>query len=156
VHITLITLLVIMMALVSDLVGASNIVGPLLMGLVFPIGPPLGTALIRHIDAVATELLVPLIFICVGRQIDWEAASQELSHGLWLLLLILLPSLAKVVAVTFAAYYCGFSLKKGALLGLIMNFKGIMEALLIVDFKIYTVCTYDYFFYSFCTIALPL
>jgi Kef-type K+ transport system membrane component KefB len=139
-HITLITILVILMALASDIVGALDIIGPLFMGLVLPSGPPLGTALIGRIDLVTTELLLPISFIIAGREMDWAAAGQELKHGLWVALLMLVSNITKVVSAAFAASYCNFSFKKGALLGLIMNFKGIMEIILLIDYRLGRVC----------------
>lgn len=140
VHITLFTILVIVMALASDMVGVSDIIGPVFMGLALPSGPPLGTALIRCIDLVATELLLPISFITAGREMDWAAVSQELKHGLWLGFLMLVASIAKVITVMFSSAYCSFSFKKGALLCLIMNFKGIMETLVLMDYRLGRVC----------------
>ncbi|KAJ4767955.1 Cation/H(+) antiporter 15 [Rhynchospora pubera] len=135
VHITMITLLVILMALASDIVGASYIVGPMLMGFALPSGPPLGTALVGQIDLVATELLLPLVYIVAGREMDWTAAGQDPSHGLCLGIMVLIASITKFATVAISAAYCGLPLKNGVLLGLIMDFKGIMETLILIYFK---------------------
>jgi Kef-type K+ transport system membrane component KefB len=138
----------ILMALLSDLAGAPFMVGPIMMGLVLPNGPPLGTALVERVELLGSELLMPLYYIVVvGHHMDWITASQQLRLWISLDIILLIMCISKFATVVLVAYYYGMPLKKGLILGLIMNFKGTFEVVIFVQMFGEKVYRYNYFLY---------
>lgn len=126
----------ILTTLACDFGGITYLFGPCIMGLALPNGPPLGTALIERIELVASEVLFPLIFIIEGENMDLiAAAGQELRLWYWMVLIVIVVSIAKVVTVAAVAAYCDVPVKHGLLLGLILNFRGFVEMYTLIYFK---------------------
>ncbi|KAG0503134.1 hypothetical protein HPP92_003206 [Vanilla planifolia] len=125
---------VIAMGLASDMVGASFVDGPLIMGLVVPDGPPLGSALVERIGHLANEVMLPLLFNVAGAIVK-PSVVFRLRSWIVLIMLILLAYVSKVVATMAPALYCDLSLKKAFILGLIMSFRGLIELITYINFK---------------------
>ncbi|KAJ3676058.1 hypothetical protein LUZ60_003470 [Juncus effusus] len=133
-HVFMIVLAVFVLAWASDLLGTVATDAAVVMGLALPKGPPLGTALIERVDLVASELLLPIIFLKEGLLINWAAVKKNLILWFWVEVVLLVSFITRTVATMAAAVYCGMSLKKGFLLGLIMNFRGLVEVLTYMRF----------------------
>ncbi|KAJ3672089.1 hypothetical protein LUZ60_006810 [Juncus effusus] len=134
VHITVIAFLALMVAMVSDIGGCIFTDGPIMLGLVVPHGPPLGTALLERVELLAKEVFLPIVFMHEGFYIDFARLKPQLGPMLQLEIIILVIFITKFAANTAAALYCKMSLKDGLILGLIMNFKGIGDMLLFFHF----------------------
>ncbi|KAJ3679870.1 hypothetical protein LUZ60_016148 [Juncus effusus] len=134
VHILVITTLVLVMGFLSDIVGSTTYIdAPVMMGMAIPDGPPLGTALTERVDLVATEVLLPLIFMPEGFYMEWEEIKQKLSSTLWVGLLVLVTCITKIAACTAGAIFCQMPLKSGLLLGFMMNFRGLSDMLVFLS-----------------------
>ncbi|XP_068316414.1 cation/H(+) antiporter 15-like [Pyrus communis] len=57
---------VLVMAFITDALGTKPTTGAIILGLVIPNGPPLGTALIKKTEFILSEFLLPVFFFCVG------------------------------------------------------------------------------------------
>ncbi|KAG0498902.1 hypothetical protein HPP92_003593 [Vanilla planifolia] len=87
---------VIAMGLASDMVGASFVDGPLIMGLVVPDGPPLGSALVERIGHLANEVMLPLLFNVAGAIVK-PSVVFRLRSWIVLIMLILLAYVSKLL-----------------------------------------------------------
>ncbi|KAJ3694653.1 hypothetical protein LUZ60_000030 [Juncus effusus] len=128
-HILVIMLAVLVLGFISDFIGFTYPDAPIIMGLIVPQGPPLGTALIERVDLVASEVLLPLVFVREGFNIDWAEVKQKLSLVLMVEIIVLATFITKICANIAAAVYCKMSWKEGVLLGLMMNFRGLIDML---------------------------
>ncbi|KAJ3678250.1 hypothetical protein LUZ60_002053 [Juncus effusus] len=134
-HLFLITIAVFVVALISDTIGFTYIDGPVIMGLTMPPGPPLGTSLIEWVDLVPSEMFLPVAFMNEGLYIDWPGLKQKLGFAMRIQLLVIVTFITKIAANTAAAMYCDKTLKEGILLGLMMNFRGLIDMLAFLSLK---------------------
>ncbi|KAJ3681343.1 hypothetical protein LUZ60_015832 [Juncus effusus] len=132
-HIFMITLIVLALTLLDDIVGFAYPDGAIIMGLIMPHGPPLGTALIERVDLVTSELLLPLSFMRNGILFDWAGLVKELHVVLGVEFFVLITFLAKLFGCAAAAKYCKMSFKDGLLIGLMMNFRGLVDVLVFLS-----------------------
>ncbi|CAN6569027.1 unnamed protein product [Malus baccata var. baccata] len=114
------------MAFITDALGTKPTTGAIILGLVVPNGPPLGTALIKKTEFMVSEFLLPVFFFCVGLSVnvysihDWESFSK-------LQVLIVESYVTKFLGVTLAAMCCKIKFKHSLLLSMIMSIKGLIE-----------------------------
>ncbi|CAN6710010.1 unnamed protein product [Malus baccata var. baccata] len=114
------------MAFITDALGTKATTGAIILGLVVPNGPPLGTALIKKTEFMVSEFLLPVFFFCVGLSVnvysihDWESFSK-------LQVLIVESYVTKFLGVTLAAMCCKIKFKHSLLLSMIMSIKGLIE-----------------------------
>ncbi|KAF4364056.1 hypothetical protein CsatB_010083 [Cannabis sativa] len=126
VYIVCILVGVLFMALASDFIGSTSLLGPLLLGLVIPAGPPLGSALVQKTECFVSEFLLPLLFVQVGYSTDlkiirnWEMFAK-------FQIIIVLGYLSKFVGTLLFSLSCKIKFKSAILLSLIMNIKGLLE-----------------------------
>lgn len=133
-HVFVIMLTVVASSLASDLIGGTFIDGPMILGLVVPDGPPLGTALVERVEPVATEVMLPLFFLVEGIFADVRAAAKQGKMWLWMLVIMLVACVGKIVGTVVPAAFCDVPLQKAVLLGLIMNFRGLVEMIVFFSF----------------------
>ncbi|XP_071722871.1 cation/H(+) antiporter 15-like, partial [Rutidosis leptorrhynchoides] len=62
--------LVLVCGLFGEMIGQHYILGPMILGLVIPDGPPLGTALSSKLEAISASLLYPTYLAVSGLQTD--------------------------------------------------------------------------------------
>ncbi|KAI3906420.1 hypothetical protein MKW92_040525 [Papaver armeniacum] len=97
---------------------------PFLLGLAIPDGPPLGSALVHKLRIVSV-FFMPLHMGIVGYMTNIHTIPSIL---LWRVLLVILGCiLGKIIGLFFPAVLLGVSVRDSLLLGLIMNFKGIVD-----------------------------
>ncbi|KAJ3669362.1 hypothetical protein LUZ60_011312 [Juncus effusus] len=133
IHIFIIIIVVYVLALVSDIAGYIFVDGPTFMGLALPQGAPLGTALLERVDLVATELILPIVFMHEGFLFDWAGLKEKLSIVLWVEFVVLVVCIVKILTNIAAARYCKMSFKDGFIIGLIMSFRGLVDMLLFLS-----------------------
>ncbi|KAK7380388.1 hypothetical protein VNO78_32898 [Psophocarpus tetragonolobus] len=117
-------------------IGFYALFGPFVVGLATPEGPPLGTAIIKKIDTFVNWILMPaFVTTCAMRVdltdfMDWrDKVNGGIDHFMvQTLVVIVVTSLAKLVACTFTPFYNkDMPLRDSVSLSLIMNCKGIVE-----------------------------
>ncbi|RZC76124.1 hypothetical protein C5167_002659 [Papaver somniferum] len=125
VYISLIMISVLLCGLASEYCGLSGTVGAFFLGLAIPDGPPLGSALVQKLRIV-TVFFMPLHMGIVGYKTDIHKVSFVY---LWRVLLVIVGCfIGKIVGLFIPAVLLGgVSARDSLLLGLIMNFKGIVE-----------------------------
>ncbi|KAI3992374.1 hypothetical protein MKX01_030095 [Papaver californicum] len=124
IYISLMLVSVLLCGLASEYCGFNGTVGVFLLGLAVPDGPPLGSALVDKLRIV-TVLFMPIHMGVVGCKTDIYRVSFEY---LWRVLVISVCCiLGKIIGLFIPAVLLGVPPRDSLLLGLIMNFKGIVE-----------------------------
>ncbi|KAI3944892.1 hypothetical protein MKW92_041122 [Papaver armeniacum] len=124
IYISLLMISVPLCGLVSEYCGLNGTVGAFFLGLAIPDGPPLGSALVDKLRVV-TVFFMPLHMGIIGYKTDIH--KVHFSY-LWRVLLVILSCiLGKIIGLFLPAVLLGVSARDSLLLGLIMNFKGIVE-----------------------------
>lgn len=126
IYITTVLLGVLVMALVSSSIGVTSILGSLLLGLVIPGGPPLGSAIVLKTESVVSEFLMPMFFVQVGYSTDLKAIHNW-PVFIKFQIIIALAYFTKFLGTFLASLTCKISVRSALMLGLIMNIKGILE-----------------------------
>ncbi|KAG8068341.1 hypothetical protein GUJ93_ZPchr0005g14292 [Zizania palustris] len=117
-------LIVLLVGLYSDIIGANSFHGALMLGLAIPDGPPLGTALGEKIEAMVSGLILPLYYAMTGLSTDmWRM------HWGRLQLIVFLGWVGKLVGVMVSSLYLEIPLRDAVSLSLFMNSKGIVEVI---------------------------
>ncbi|XP_077213989.1 cation/H(+) antiporter 15-like isoform X2 [Tasmannia lanceolata] len=117
---------VMVIGLATDFIGGSVIVGPLILGLVIPTGPPLGAALVEKTETFSRSFLLPLLFVNAGANIhvfevdDWS--TRTVMHSI-----VFVSAIIKLVVTVISSLYFEINLHEAILHGLILNFRGIIE-----------------------------
>ncbi|KAG0452448.1 hypothetical protein HPP92_025112 [Vanilla planifolia] len=110
----------------AELLGQSVTLGPLLLGVVIPGGPPLGTAVVDRLERLVSAIFLPVFLIIAGLRSN---VDDVLAGKLWMPIayLILLSVVAKLFGVFVPCLYCRMSLRDTFVLSLILNSRGIIE-----------------------------
>ncbi|KAK9154040.1 hypothetical protein Sjap_001520 [Stephania japonica] len=116
---------VLLMGFVSDFLGATVAEGPLLLALVLPDGPPIGTTLVERTEAIV-ELLMPLLYAHVGQVVDVYSLGNDF-HWLPLAIVLFLGCLGKFLGTVLPLLYFKMPLRDSLTSGFIMILKGQVE-----------------------------
>ncbi|XP_050211968.2 cation/H(+) antiporter 15-like [Mercurialis annua] len=114
------------MGFVSDYVFGYVLPGPLLLGLIIPDGPPLGSTIVEKYELITMEILLPFFFIKIGLETD-VTSVKNLEYFLFTLLFTVICFVAKTVGTMVAASYLNIRVENSFLIGIIMNFRGVFE-----------------------------
>lgn len=125
-HFLTIVLLALGCGLMGELLGHNAMIGPLLLGLVLPGGPPLGTTLADRLDRFVGGILLPVYVATTGLRMNLSALREDEGWG-FLSVLLGASSVVKFVVVLGVCFYCKMPVREGVVVGLMMNCKGIME-----------------------------
>ncbi|GAU29414.1 hypothetical protein TSUD_149840 [Trifolium subterraneum] len=109
---------------ITDLIGVTFLIGPLIYGLVIPSGPPLGTTLVEKCEVIISEFLLPFFFVCVGMSTDLRALNNW-QEFVTLQLILIAGDIAKVVSCVLVSMTYNMKAVHGTVLGLMLNIKGI-------------------------------
>ncbi|KAI3979269.1 hypothetical protein MKX01_007745 [Papaver californicum] len=124
-HVFFIFLTVLISSLAGEIIGQHYLVGPLLLGLVVPPGPPLGAAIEDKLDCFVTGILVPLIVI--SRACPFRPSNIKISTFLVVQLLAFFSFVGKFFATIIPAIYSKMPYQDALVLGLIMNVQGVLD-----------------------------
>ncbi|XP_058110407.1 cation/H(+) antiporter 15-like isoform X2 [Magnolia sinica] len=115
----------------GNMLGTTVNTGPLMMGLAMPDGPPLAAAIVEKTESIVNVIFLPLFYATVGLRTnmltitDWRAfTSMEV--------LFITAFMGKLVGTILPALHYQIPLSDALALGLIMNFRGIVEMILFV------------------------
>ncbi|XP_027190174.1 cation/H(+) antiporter 14-like isoform X1 [Cicer arietinum] len=112
-------------ALFSESIGQHSAMGPIILGLAVPEGPPLGTSLISKMETVACGFLYPIYLAVSGLQTDVFKINIR---STWIVTIIVLVSfIVKIGAVMLPGYYYNVPMKDCFVIGLLLNGRGIAE-----------------------------
>lgn len=115
---------------ISDMIGASMALGPMVLGLATPNGPPLGSALMDRSELIAMEILMPMFYITAGMRIDVDAIFTEWRIWTPFVCVFVIAHLVKLSSTMATALFFNIKLKNAFVLGLIMSMCGILDVMI--------------------------
>ncbi|KAJ4958254.1 hypothetical protein NE237_025365 [Protea cynaroides] len=120
-----IILAVLVAGLVGHCIGFHIILGPFILGVAIPPGPPLGAALVKRLDVIVSWILMPIFFLKIGLAVNIYVLQwiNILNVGF----VILVGSFAKFLGAFLAALKCELSWLDALSVGLVLNVKGALE-----------------------------
>jgi Kef-type K+ transport system membrane component KefB len=121
---------VLLSAYVTQQIGIASIFGAFVMGLIMPRRGGLTNEVGRRFESFVVLVLLPLFFVVTGLKTQVNALNRP---ELWLLtlLLIAVAIAGKFIGATAAARYGGFSLRDSAVIGTLMNTRGLTELIVL-------------------------
>lgn len=121
---------VLLSAFVSQQIGIAAIFGAFVMGLIMPRHAGLTDDVNGRIEDFVVTVLLPLFFVVTGLRTEIGSLNRPI---LWLLtlLLIAVAIAGKWLGAMAAARYGGFSLKESAVVGALMNTRGLTELIVL-------------------------
>lgn len=114
-------------ALFSEIIGEHYMVGPIILGIVVPDGPPLGSALTERLDPLVSGVFLPMYFLYSGAQFNFFLID---SRSFAVVQLVALFSFCgKVIGTMLPSIYWKMSVSDAFSLGLLMSAQGITQVL---------------------------
>jgi Kef-type K+ transport system membrane component KefB len=102
--------------------------------LVIPDGPPLGAAIVDRLDCFVSALLMPIFFTLCGLKTN-VFSVQKWKTVVVILLVVFIGFLGKIIGTMLPPLFCRMPFRDALALGLLMNSKGIVELVLLNDWK---------------------
>ncbi|KAI3961888.1 hypothetical protein MKW98_022093 [Papaver atlanticum] len=124
-YVFFIFLTVLISSLTGEIVGQHYLVGPLLLGLVVPPGPPLGAAIEDKLDCFVTGVLVPVLVI--SRACPFMLSEIRSSTFVVVQLLAFFSFVGKFFGTIITAIYSEMPIQDALILGLVMNVQGVLD-----------------------------
>lgn len=118
----------------TDSLGMTYGPGTILVGLMIPAGPPLGSALVEKCQTIKSNLFLPFLFMWIGQLAniysikDWKAFAA-------LFLIMFGAVLGKMIASLLALLFFETSVENAILLSLFLNLRGINDVLLAIKWR---------------------
>jgi Kef-type K+ transport system membrane component KefB len=136
--VTLIFVALLLSTLTAEAIGIHAIFGAFLLGAMIPHDSVVAQTLTRQLESIVTILLLPAFFAFTGMRtrIDLVAGAEQ-----WLIcgFIILTATLGKFGGTLLAARLTGLSWHSAAMLGTLMNTRGLMELIVLnvgLDLKV--------------------
>ncbi|KAA8539525.1 hypothetical protein F0562_026217 [Nyssa sinensis] len=109
----------------SETIGQHFVLGPLILGLAVPEGPPLGAALVLKLDTLISGFLYPTFLTVSGLETN---IFKIHFRSMWIVgIVVLFACLVKIGAVILPALYTKIPIREAVVLGLMLNARGICE-----------------------------
>lgn len=121
---------ILLAAYLSAFIGIAAIFGAFVMGLIMPRRAELTNDLTRRMETLVSAVLLPLFFVVTG--LRTQAGSLD-RRELWLITLLLLAVAVagKFVGATAASRFAGIGLRDSAVIGILMNTRGLTELIVL-------------------------
>jgi Kef-type K+ transport system membrane component KefB len=136
--VTLIFVALLLSALTAEAIGIHAIFWAFLLGAVIPYDSAAARALTGQLESVVTILLLPAFFAFTGMRTRIDLLSEPI-HWLICGLIVLVATLGKFGGTLAAARLTGLSWRNAAMLGTLMNTRGLMELIVLnvgLDLKV--------------------
>ncbi len=121
---------VLLSAFITETINIAFIFGGFVMGLVMPRHARLTEEVTRRIEDLVVTLLLPLFFVYTGLRTNIGLLDRP---ALWLitLALIAIAIVGKLAGAAIAARVCGFDWRASAMIGTLMNTRGLTELIVL-------------------------
>ncbi len=128
--VALIFVALLLSALVAEAIGIHAIFGAFLLGAMIPHDSAVAAALTRQLERVVTILFLPAFFAFTGMRTRIDLLT---GGNLWLIcgVIILVATLGKFGGTLAAARLTGLGWRNAAMLGTLMNTRGLMELIVL-------------------------
>lgn len=133
-YVIAILLLLFLMGLTTDAIGASFGMASVIMGFVIPDGWPLGTTIIRTCELILFELFLPLFFVRIGYFTNLSAIKnwdELMMYGT----MTIAGCLGRLVACLLVSSSMKLSKRSAVLLSLILSLQGVVELIQSIRWK---------------------
>ncbi|KAK3229752.1 hypothetical protein Dsin_001633 [Dipteronia sinensis] len=110
----------------SDVLGSTFFPGALLMGLIIPAGPPLGSVLVEKCELIMSEILLPFMYIRTGLHTNVYSITNREAFGYFQMTLAT-GYAGKVAGSLLCMLFFKTSLRNAFLVAFILNIKGVLE-----------------------------
>ncbi|XP_011041839.1 PREDICTED: cation/H(+) antiporter 15-like [Populus euphratica] len=118
----------------GEVIGINSLITSFLLGVVIPDGPPLGAAIVDRLDCFVSALLMPIFFTLCGLKTNVFSVQKWKTVGV-ILLVVFIGFLGKIIGTMLPPLFCRMPFRDALALGLLMNSKGIVELVLLNDWK---------------------
>ncbi|KAB5512962.1 hypothetical protein DKX38_029990 [Salix brachista] len=118
----------------GEVIGINSLIASFLLGLVIPDGPPLGAAIVDRLDCFVSALLMPIFFTLCGLKTNVFSVQKWKTVGV-IILVVFMGFLGKIIGTMLPPLFCRMPFRDALALGLLMNSKGIVELVLLNDWK---------------------
>ncbi|KAK2636605.1 hypothetical protein Ddye_031397 [Dipteronia dyeriana] len=118
----------------SDVLGQTFFPGALLMGLIIPAGPPLGSVLVEKCELILSEILLPFLYIRTGQLTNVYSITNHEAFGYFHMTLAT-GYAGKVAGSLLCMLFFKISHRNAFLLAFILNIKGVLELMISARFK---------------------
>jgi Kef-type K+ transport system membrane component KefB len=121
---------VLLSAYVTEKINIAVIFGGFIMGMVMPRHARLTEEVTRRIEDFVVTLLLPMFFVYTGLKMNVNLLDRP---ELWLITvaLIALAIVGKLAGAAIAARVCGFNWRASAVIGTLMNTRGLTELIVL-------------------------
>ncbi|KAK1570779.1 hypothetical protein Q3G72_006928 [Acer saccharum] len=110
----------------SDVLGSTFFPGALIMGLIIPAGPPLGSQLVEKCELILSEILLPFLYIRIGLLTNVYSITNRNAFSYFHMTLAS-GYLGKEAGSLLSMLFFKTSLRNAFLLAFILNIKGYMD-----------------------------
>jgi Kef-type K+ transport system membrane component KefB len=117
-------------SLTAEAIGVHAIFGAFLLGALIPHDSRIARSLTGQPDHIVRLLLLPAFFAYTGMRTDISLLSEP-SHWLMLGLIVLVATAGKLGGTVVAGRLAGFGWRNAAMLGSLMNTRGLMELIVL-------------------------
>ncbi|KAL3578972.1 hypothetical protein D5086_020476 [Populus alba] len=119
------TVVTLLLAFVSEIVGQHYVLGPLIFGLALPIGPSFGANLVSKLSSLVCGLLFPAYLAVTGLQTN--IFKVDFQSAVIVGIVMVSGIIIKLGAVILPALHSQVPVRDAFLLAIILNIKGIVE-----------------------------
>ncbi|XWS53394.1 hypothetical protein CRYUN_Cryun11dG0153800 [Craigia yunnanensis] len=114
---------------ISELIGYHMIIGPMVLGMATPDGPPLGSELVNKLDSYISCILLPSYFTSAGHNVNILSVHSQ--SVVIIEFMTFCNFLGKLSAILLPSLYCKMPPLDAISLGLIMSAQGITDVLIL-------------------------
>ena len=117
-------------SLATEFIGLHAIFGSFLVGAILPKGSKLASSIRNRIEDLVVALLLPIFFAYTGTRVQ---VGLLRSPGEWLMcgLIVLIACAGKFGGTALTARFTGFAWRDAAMLGALMNTRGLVELIVL-------------------------
>ncbi|XP_027368460.1 cation/H(+) antiporter 15-like [Abrus precatorius] len=128
-YIVSVFLMLLVCSLLGELIGEHFLMGPVLLGMAVPEGPPLGSALIERLDTMVSVVFMPLYFLFTGARCKLYTIDAQ--SFVIVQLVAIISCFGKVIGTILPSIYCKIPMTDALSLGLILSANGITQLIYI-------------------------
>ncbi|MFT2015405.1 cation:proton antiporter [Streptomyces sp. 796.1] len=114
-------------ATLTAVLGIHQLIGALLVGLIWPHEHQGATAAVRPLATTAKTVLLPFFFLGFGLTVDLGSLHLDGAAGIALLSLLAAATLAKIAGPSLAAWLTGLPWRESCTVGVLLNARGLTE-----------------------------
>ena len=126
-HINTVMLLFLSSLIFSHLFGDTIFLGPFILGLAIPDGPPLGSAIVNKLNCFVSDVFLPLYVTTCAMRVDLSLIKFNNSFMKINAIIIVLTFVAKMVACLVPLLYTKMPLNDALALALLLSCKGVIQ-----------------------------